>query len=75
MKNNLTQSELAEKVDLSDKYISDLERGLYSTSLDTLELLGRAFEVETYLFLKDEPSHDEMPNKLDQLTGVRKKRK
>lgn len=32
-KNNLTQQELAEKIDISDKHMSKIERGIYLPSL------------------------------------------
>ena len=37
IKANLTQEELAEKTNLTSKYISDLERGIFNVGLEKLE--------------------------------------
>lgn len=42
----LTQEQLAEKVDLATRYISLIEVGRSSPSLDTIESIAKAFEVE-----------------------------
>ena len=51
---NLTQAKLAEMVNLTDKYISDIERQLYDPSLNTIDSIARALNIETYLLLKYE---------------------
>lgn len=75
IKNKMTQSELAEKSGLTDKYISDLERGLYSTNLDTLDEIAIALNVDTYKLIKFDATHTVGSNRLDVLTGTRKRRK
>lgn len=75
IKNKMTQSELAEKSGLTDKYISDLERGLYSTNLDTLDEIAIALNVDTYKLIKFDATHTVESNRLDVLTGTRKRRK
>ena len=45
LKNKLTQEELSEKADLTDKYISDLERGEYSPSLEKMDMLAEALNI------------------------------
>ena len=47
----LKQDVLAEKVDLSEKYISDLETGRRIGSFETLVSLANALEVEPYELL------------------------
>ena len=49
---NISQEKLGEMTDLSDKYISDLERNLYDPSLQTIDSLAKALNIETYLLLK-----------------------
>ena len=58
-KEKLTQSELAEMVSLTDKYISDIERGLYSPSLNTIDSIANALRIETHLLLKFDEDHVE----------------
>ncbi len=48
---NLTQSELAEMIDIDSKYISRIETGLSSPSLKTLEKLCEILKIDIgYLF-------------------------
>ena len=75
LKNKLTQEDLAEKVDLTDKYISDLERGEFSPSLEKLDKLAEAFDIETYKLLKEENDVNNLPNRLDEITGTRKSKR
>jgi len=75
LKCKLTQEELAEKVDLTDKYISDLERGEFSPSLEKLDRLAEAFDIETYKLLKDENDVNNLPNRLDEITGTRRSKR
>ena len=51
---NLRQEDLAEKVDLTDKYISDLERAKFSPSLETIEKLAYSLNISPDLLLKEE---------------------
>ena len=75
LQNKLTQEELAEKVDLSAKYISDLERSEFSPSLEKLDKLAEALKVETYKLLKDENDVNNLPNRLDLITKTRKSKR
>lgn len=47
----IKQDKLAEKIGLSEKYISDLETGRRAGSLETLVMLADALEVEPYELL------------------------
>jgi transcriptional regulator with XRE-family HTH domain len=50
----LTQDELARKVDLSSEFISSIERGTRTPSLDSLLKLAGFFKVGTSFFLDEE---------------------
>ena len=52
IKANLTQEDLAEKANVTSKYISDLERGIFNVSLEKLEQIAEALKIEAYLLLK-----------------------
>ena len=71
IENNLTQAELAEKINLTDKYISDLERNKFTPSLDTINDVALIFNIEPYLLLKFNEKHFNTPNRLDIKTGTR----
>lgn len=43
---DLTQEELAEKASLSGKYLGEIERGVANATIDTIENLAEALEVE-----------------------------
>lgn len=75
IKNKMTQEYLAVKSDLTDKYISDLERGIFSPSLEKLDMLAEALNIDTYLLLKDDNAHENIPNRLDKVTGSRKSKR
>ena len=61
---NISQEKLSEVVGLTDKYISDLERQLYDPSLKTIDSLAKALNIETYLLLKYDESHKDVPNRI-----------
>ena len=63
-KSNISQEKLSEVVGLTDKYISDLERQLYDPSLKTIDSLAKALNIETYLLLKYDESHKDVPNRI-----------
>jgi transcriptional regulator with XRE-family HTH domain len=48
----LTQESLAERAELTRNYISELERGLKSPSLATIEALARALGTRAYALVK-----------------------
>ena len=61
---NISQEKLGEMTNLSDKYISDLERNLYDPSLQTIDSLAKALNIETYLLLKSDGTHKDIPNRI-----------
>jgi len=50
--NNLTQESLAELSNIDRSYISDIERGVKNISLEKLEQLSKAFNLELWELLK-----------------------
>jgi PAS domain S-box-containing protein len=60
---NLTQSDLAEMVGISDRYLGRMERGLVSPSFECVEKIARALGIETAsLFLSAKaPAHWNRP--------------
>ncbi len=61
---NISQEKLGEMTNLSDKYISDLERNLYDPSLQTIDSLAKALNIDTYLLLKYDETHKDVPNRI-----------
>lgn len=48
----------------NDKYISDLERNLYDPSLQTIDSLAKALNIDTYFLLKYDETHKDVPNRI-----------
>lgn len=74
IKENLRQEDLAEKVDLTDKYISDLERAKFSPSLETIEKLAHALNISADLLLKEDKNLKICITRIDEKTGTRKRK-
>lgn len=51
-KNNLTQSELAEKIGLSTNFIGMVERGERNTSVDKIFKLAKVFNISLAQFFE-----------------------
>ena len=75
IKNKYTQEDLADKSGLTDKYISDLERGQFSPSFEKISELADSLGIEAYKLLKEENRVDNIPNRLDKITKTRKSKK
>ncbi len=43
--NGLTQEKLAEKAELAPSYVSDVERGRVNISVDAVQRIAKAFEI------------------------------
>lgn len=67
--NGLTQEELAEKAELSYKYIGELERGQVNVSIDSLQKIADALEREIGEFfpLPESPLSKLSPQDLQQI--------
>ena len=63
-KNNLTQEKLAERCELSPRYISDIENGNGNISIDTLTKLAEILDVKAYDLLKDRKVKD-LPQRIN----------
>jgi transcriptional regulator with XRE-family HTH domain len=48
----LTQEELAYRASMDRTYVSALERGVYGATIDVLDRLARALDVEVWELLK-----------------------
>ena len=66
---NLTQSALAEDIDISDTYMGQIERGEKSLTLDTLVRLVNRLGVTIDYLLKDYVS-DSDPNIMEQFKQI-----
>ena len=51
---HLSQEQLSEKVDISVKHLSVIERGLTFVSADLLEKLSKYLEIPVYFFFRKE---------------------
>ena len=59
-----TQEQLAEKCDLSPRYISDIENHNGNISIDTLENIAKVLKVEPYLLIKPQ-KHCDLPKRVN----------
>ena len=50
----MTQEQLAEKCELSPRYISDIENSKGNVPIDTLENIAKYLKVEPYLLIKEQ---------------------
>jgi transcriptional regulator with XRE-family HTH domain len=65
---HLSQEKLSEKVDISVKHLSSIERGLTFVSADLLEKLSRSLEIPIFFFFindKEFVYSDTMLNTID----------
>lgn len=59
-----TQEQLAEKTELSPRYISDIENAQGNVSVDTLEIIAKYLKVESYLLIKPQ-KHPSLPKRVN----------
>ncbi|PBB18853.1 helix-turn-helix transcriptional regulator [Mesorhizobium sp. WSM4313] len=52
----LSQEELAHRADIDRTYISSLERGVYNASIDVVDRLAKALEIEVAVLLSKNES-------------------
>lgn len=61
---NFTQEKLAEKVDISPTYLSELERGMHSLDFDKMQILCECLDIQPFqLFLQAKDI--ELPRRID----------
>lgn len=75
IKKNLRQEDVAEKVGLTDKYISDLERAKFSPSLETIEKIANALDMDAYLLIKENEEAFLSPTRVDEVTKKRQSKR
>ncbi|MBQ2639961.1 MAG: helix-turn-helix transcriptional regulator [Bacilli bacterium] len=59
-----TQEQLAEKCDISPRYLSDIENTKGNIPIDTLEIIAYHLKVEPYILLK-EHKHMLLPKRVN----------
>lgn len=59
-----TQEQLAEKCNLSPRYISDIENSNGNVSVDTLENIAKFLKIESYLLIKPQ-KHPVLPKRVN----------
>lgn len=59
-----TQEKLAEKCELSPRYISDIENSKGNISVDTLEVIANKLKIEPYLLLEPQ-KHPTLPKRVN----------
>lgn len=59
-----TQEQLAEKCDLSPRYISDIENANGNIPIDTLENIAKYLKIEPYLLVKEQ-RHQRLPKRVN----------
>lgn len=51
--NNISQEKLAEMCSLSSRYITDIERGLHCPTINKIELIAKALNIEPYILFQN----------------------
>lgn len=74
LNNHYTQENLAELSNSTPKYISDLERGKFSPSLNKIEEIAKGLNIDAYLLLKLDENHIKEVNKINE-EAYKKRRK
>lgn len=59
-----TQEQLAEKCELSPRYISDIENYNGNISIDTLSKIANILKIESYLLIKQQ-EHPTLPKRVN----------
>jgi transcriptional regulator with XRE-family HTH domain len=65
-----TQERLAERIDISPKYLSSIERGAENPTLDLLGRLAQGLQVELYELFQGEPDVGQPDRLRQRLVGL-----
>jgi transcriptional regulator with XRE-family HTH domain len=64
-KKGYSQEKFGELVDLSSRYISDLECGRYSPPFSTVEKIAKTLEIPSFQLFKENPYAQNLSNRID----------
>ena len=64
--NRLTQEKVAERCELSPRYVSDIENGKGNISIDTLNKIAGILKVKPYLLIKKQ-NISKLPKKVNEI--------
>lgn len=64
-KKSYSQEKLGELTDLSARYISAIECGRYSPTIDTIEKIANALDVDAYELFKQLNNYDNLEPRID----------
>ena len=63
--NNISQEKLAELCNLSPRYITDIERGMHCPTINKLELIAQALNLEPYVLFQNLDRDKNIVNKIN----------
>lgn len=63
----LTQEKLAEKMNISPTYLSEVERGMHSLDFDKIEKLCKCLNVEPFQLFLPQKHNAKLPRRIDML--------
>ena len=63
--NNISQEKLAELCSLSSRYITDIERGMHCPTINKIELIAKALNIEPYELFKNPKRNINIVNKIN----------
>lgn len=64
-KKGYSQEKFGELVELSSRYVSDLECGRYSPPFTTVERIAKVLEIPAYQLFKENPYAKELSDRID----------
>ncbi len=63
--NGLSQERLAEMCNLSPRYLTDIERGLHSPTIQKMEVIAKCLNIEPYQLLMNPTRNEDIINKIN----------
>ena len=61
---NISQERLAELCSLSSRYLTDIERGLHCPTIDKIDLIAKALNIEPYQLFQNPKREKAIVNKM-----------